>query len=94
MRSTPRFRFQLRQLMLVVLFCAVMLGVLAWVRAKRDAARARAMLAADVSRAEDRTAWAERMFAKGYVSKAQLALERQNLARLKLKMLQNGLAAH
>ena len=38
MRSTPGFRFQLRQLMLVVLLCSHARRV-AWVRAKRDKAQ-------------------------------------------------------
>jgi len=75
--------------MLVVVFCAVLLGVLAWVRAKRDTERAWAYLAAEVAAAEARTAWAERMFSKGYVSQAQLDLERQ-----KLKLSRNRLASY
>jgi hypothetical protein len=75
--------------MLVVVFCAFILGVLAWIRARRDAARARAYLTDEVTAAVERTAWAERMFSKGYVSQAQLDLERQ-----KLKMSRNRLASY
>jgi hypothetical protein len=89
MRSTPRFRFKLRQLMLFVVFCAVILGALAWIKAKQDAVRARAYLSNEVAAAVERTAWAERMFSKGYVSKAQLDLERE-----KLKMSRNRLASY
>jgi hypothetical protein len=37
----------------------------------------------ELKRAEDRLDWAERMFSKGYVSKAQLVAERLNLQRVK-----------
>jgi HlyD family secretion protein len=47
----------------------------------KDYDRAIALARSDEMRCKDRVEWAERMFAKGYVPKAQLATEKQNYAK-------------
>jgi HlyD family secretion protein len=44
---------------------------------------------ADLSRSEDRLAWAERMFGKGYVSKAALTSEQQTLKKARFALEQS-----
>jgi HlyD family secretion protein len=51
-----------------------------------------ALAKSDLSRQEDRVAWAERMVEKGYVSPAQLSSERLSLQKMKVSLRRSELA--
>ena len=81
----PRVRFTVRSMMILILFiCLVSALVIQGIRgARRDRELAElARLLADYRRAADRMEWAERMYEKGYLSKAQVETEKVNLKRV------------
>jgi len=73
-----RVRFTVREMMVLIVFMALVSAlVIQSIRsARRDREIARlALLLNDYRRAADRMQWAERMYKKGYVSKAEFAHE-------------------
>ncbi len=71
----PRVRFRVRQMMFVIVVVALVsaLVIQSNMVARRDRELARLVrLLDDYRRASDRMQWAERMYEKGYVSKAQV----------------------
>ena len=71
----PRVRFTVRQMMILIVVAALVSAlVIQSIRvARRDRELARLVqLLDDYRRASDRMQWAERMYEKGYVSKAQV----------------------
>jgi hypothetical protein len=75
----PRVRLKLGWMMILIVFVAMLSAlVIQSIRiAQRDRELARLdLLLKDYSRAADRLGWAERMYKKGYVSKAVLDSER------------------
>jgi hypothetical protein len=80
----PRVRFTVRGMMILILCISLASAlVIQSIRtARRDRELTRlAQLLADCRRSADRMDWAERMYEKGYLSKAQLKTERLNLKR-------------
>jgi hypothetical protein len=80
----PRVRFTVRWTMILILFVALVSALVTQsIRAtRRDRELARlGQLLADYRRAADRTQWAERMYKKGYVSRAQVDSEKLSLRR-------------
>ncbi len=74
-----RVRFSVRQMMVLIVFIALVsaLVVQSIRSARRDREIARLeLLLRDYQRAADRIEWAERMYNKGYLSKAVLASEK------------------
>src|SRR5437763_391317 len=56
-------------------------------QAKRRLAAAEGLNDSEIRRAQDRLAWAESMYEKGYVSKSQLVADRERLELLKARRL-------
>jgi hypothetical protein len=80
----PRLRFTLRSMMILILFIGLASAlVIQSVRAtRRDHQLTElTLLLRDYRRAADRMEWAERMYEKGYLSKAQIETEKVNLKR-------------
>jgi hypothetical protein len=77
-----RVRFTVRQMMILIVFMALVSAlVVQSIRvARRDRQLARfARLLDDYRRAGDRMQWAERMYKKGYVSKTAFEIEKVSL---------------
>ncbi len=80
-----RVRFTVRQTLVLIVFMALVSAlVVQSIRlARRDREAARIVrLLHDFQRAADRVEWAERMYEKGYVSKAQFANEERSFKRV------------
>lgn len=80
----PRVQFTVRRTMILMVFVAIVSALVTQsmrvARRDRELARLRQSLA-DYRWAADRTQWAERMYQKGYVSKAQVESEKLALRR-------------
>ena len=81
----PRVRFTLRLTMIVIAFMALASALV--VQSIRVASRDRELarlgrLLEDYRRVTDRLQWAERMYKKGYVSKAQVDVEKRTVRKV------------
>jgi hypothetical protein len=87
-----RVRFSVRSIMIVVVLIAFASALVVQSvrieRRNRDLSRLRQLLS-DYQRAADRMHWAERMYKKGYVSKAQLDTEKVSLERMEMLLSSN-----
>ena len=81
----PRVRFTVRRMMILIAFMALVSAlVLQSMRVAsldRELARLGRLLE-DYRRVTDRLQWAERMYKKGYVSKAQLDVEKRTVRKV------------
>jgi hypothetical protein len=87
--SLRRPKFRLVGLMVLIALCAGMLGV--WRMHEHRLAVARAL--ADMSRAGDRLAWAERMHEQGYLNGPRLAASRLDAERARAELERLGVEA-
>jgi hypothetical protein len=86
----PRVRLTVGSMMILIVFLALVSAtVVQSIRlAQRDRELARLnLLLNEYSRAADRMEWAERMYEKGYISKAQVESERIGLQRAGFELL-------
>jgi hypothetical protein len=86
MRSDRRIRISILTMMGIVALAAVLLS---WGVAAEKARRV-AALTTELTRAEDRLSWAERIHNRGYVSKASLVSERLNVQHVQLQLKELG----
>jgi hypothetical protein len=85
----PRVRFTVRWMMILILFIGLATAlVIQSIRvARRDRELAGlARLLADYRRTADRLQWAEKMHKKGYVSKAQLDIEKSSFRKTAISL--------
>jgi hypothetical protein len=81
----PRVRFTVRRMMILIAFMALVSTLV--VQSIRVASRDRELarlgrLLEDYQRVTDRLQWAERMYKKGYVSQAQLDVEKRSVRKV------------